>query len=749
MISTSKLACLNRDSQQTCVFKTLGSDFAFYKNLILQVNLVDNIVPTPLAKTCDAGLICCSSKQFVIGNPLYKIPFDEVGAQAKPLKCGNRRVSSIKHNPAERFLALTSDSLSIFDLEKESVIREFHEHNGSVTDVAWHRVSNYSLATVGTDSTLRMWDVRSHPAQVSIRRAQRPFRCLQYSPDCSFIACAGETITIFDVNSTQTPVQIACGSPITQLCFNPAECLLATASEDRLVRFWDVDTGECVTQSLPFESPIYRMEFHPEGKYLLVITATYISCITWEPFEMLSQTKRTDVASTVLDMMINKEKLMQLTSASAGDGLSSVKLTSISLTQLEKCITPSQIHSDLIIPSYDAAPLPLSPPLISAQPDSPQIQPTSVGAELPPAILPFGRPRPTRIEPTQRSNLSEVFSAISGSDIVSPSSDLSSVGDLGTAEDQMVYLPSSSSPSTTTSSSGASNARCSLSNIPASLGNDPLTKLVKKPVIMAKSPTNPNNSFKLKQTRSRSCSTKSLNNANPIATSTMNRTVKNHTTVQNNALLAVRRQSHKGESDTATHSAELDEISKLSGLIKSGVKIRATVKRRKLEMTRLLNNPAISLNGNNRSDGLAAIETIVDEISRQEDAAHILANLLKTYLLRPKCYSLSLNAVFLDKIRVLFSHTNIEYPVLALELLEMVVHSFGDSIKHGLLAKNFTIGVDVSAEERFERCTKCRNGLMQVQLSSSFLSDRLKPGSKQEATFKEILKQIDRILDNT
>ncbi|KAI1711061.1 con80 domain of katanin domain-containing protein [Ditylenchus destructor] len=728
----SKLACLNRDSQQTCVFKTL----------------VDNIVPTPLAKTCDAGLICCSSKQFVIGNPLYKIPFDEVGAQAKPLKCSNRRVSTIRHNPAERFLALTSDSLSIFDLEKESVIREFHEHNGSVTDVAWHRVSNYSLATVGTDSTLRMWDVRSHPAQVSIRRVQRPFRCLQYSPDCSFIACAGETITIFDVNNTQTPVQIACGSPITQLCFNPAECLLASASEDRLVRFWDVDTGECVTQSLPFESLVYRMEFHPEGKYLIVITATYISCIKWEPFEMLSQTKRNEVASTVLDMMINKEKLMQLTSASAGDGLSSVKLTSISLTQLEKCITPSQTHSDLIIPSYDAAPLPLSPPLISAQPDSPQIQPTSVGAELPPPILPFGRPRPTRIEPTLRSHLSEVFSPLSGSDILSPSSDLSSAGDLGTAEDQMVYLPSSS-PSTTTSSSGASNVRCSLSNIPASVGNDPLTKLVKKPVILAKSPTNPNNSFKLKQTRSRSCSTKSLNNANPIATSTMSRTVKNHTTVQNNASAAVRRQSHKGESDTATHSAELDEISKLSGLIKNGIKIRATVKRRKLEMTRLLNNPAISQNGNNRSDGLAAIETIVEEISRQEDAAHILANLLKSYLLRPKCYSLSLNAVFLDKIRVLFSHSNSEYPILALEFLEMIVHSFGDSIKHGLLAKNFTIGVDVSAEERFERCTKCRNGLMQVQLSASFLSDRLKPGSKQEATFKEILKQIDRILDNT
>lgn len=95
------------------------------------------------------------------------------------------------------------------------MIREFHDHNGNVADLAWHRISPYILSSVGLEeATLRLWDIRAHPAQVSLRRAQRPFRRLQYSPDCSFIACAGECITIYDLNQTQSFVNINCSSKV-------------------------------------------------------------------------------------------------------------------------------------------------------------------------------------------------------------------------------------------------------------------------------------------------------------------------------------------------------------------------------------------------------------------------------------------------------------------------------------------------------------------------------------------------------
>lgn len=102
----------------------------------------------------------------------------------------------------------------------EIAVRQFHEHDGSVVDVAWHRTSPYQLASVSLDDcTLRTWDVRSHPAQISIRRSQRPFSRVQYSPDCSFVACSGESISIFDLNASQSMVQIGCSSYVCFLFF--------------------------------------------------------------------------------------------------------------------------------------------------------------------------------------------------------------------------------------------------------------------------------------------------------------------------------------------------------------------------------------------------------------------------------------------------------------------------------------------------------------------------------------------------
>lgn len=97
----------------------------------------------------------------------------------------------------------------------DTVIREFHDHNDTVADLTWHSTCPYILASVGTDdATLRLWDVRAHPAQVSLRRTPRSFRRLQFSPDCSFIACAGESITIYNLNQAQTFVNIPCNSTV-------------------------------------------------------------------------------------------------------------------------------------------------------------------------------------------------------------------------------------------------------------------------------------------------------------------------------------------------------------------------------------------------------------------------------------------------------------------------------------------------------------------------------------------------------
>jgi WD40 repeat protein len=71
--------------------------------------------------------------------------------------------------------------------------------------------------------------------------------------------------------------------------FNPVEYLLATSSDDKVVRFWDIDTEECVSQSLPFESTVKNVEFDTQGKCLIASCSSTISAFHWEPFECVGQ----------------------------------------------------------------------------------------------------------------------------------------------------------------------------------------------------------------------------------------------------------------------------------------------------------------------------------------------------------------------------------------------------------------------------------------------------------------------------
>nr|CAD2188535.1 unnamed protein product [Meloidogyne enterolobii] len=234
------------------------------------------------------GIASNIPKSAVIGNPLRYISFDDNSGNKLLNFTGS--ASSIDQNCNGKYLSIIAGSnFCIFDLHKGAILREFHEHDGPILSIAWHRTSPWLLASVGMDSTLRLWDLRLHPAQLQMRRTARPFTCLEYSPDCNYIACGGQFISVFDLNMTQSVQYMPCNSPATNIRFNPAECLLATSHEDQTVRFWDIDTGECVTQSPSFELIVGQICFPPDGKYLIVNIGTKICSIGWEPYELLSQ----------------------------------------------------------------------------------------------------------------------------------------------------------------------------------------------------------------------------------------------------------------------------------------------------------------------------------------------------------------------------------------------------------------------------------------------------------------------------
>ena len=85
-------------------------------------------------------------------------------------------------------------------------------------------------------------------------------------------------------------------------------------------------------------------------------------------------------------------------------------------------------------------------------------------------------------------------------------------------------------------------------------------------------------------------------------------------------------------------------------------------------------------------------------------------------------FTMSLNELFLSRVASLLVHKNKTCVQLAINFLGMVTSRFGNAIRHGLASQEFTIGVDVEAEKRFERCTKCKNSLFQVFSKETFKS---------------------------
>lgn len=63
---------------------------------------------------------------------------------------------------------------------------------------------------------------------------------------------------------------------VLHVCFHPTEYLLATGSADRLVRFWDIETAECVSQSGPADGTLREIVFQSDGTALLTLTDWFV-----------------------------------------------------------------------------------------------------------------------------------------------------------------------------------------------------------------------------------------------------------------------------------------------------------------------------------------------------------------------------------------------------------------------------------------------------------------------------------------
>uniref|UniRef100_A0A914LEK1 Katanin p80 subunit C-terminal domain-containing protein n=1 Tax=Meloidogyne incognita TaxID=6306 RepID=A0A914LEK1_MELIC len=745
------------------------------------------------------GIASNIPKSAVIGNPLRYISFDDNSGNKLLNFTGS--ASSIDQNCNGKYLSIIAGSnFCIFDLHKGAILREFHEHDGPILSIAWHRTSPWLLASVGMDSTLRLWDLRLHPAQLQMRRTARPFTCLEYSPDCNYIACGGQFISVFDLNMTQSVQYMPCNSPATNIRFNPAECLLATSHEDQTVRFWDIDTGECVTQSPSFELIVGQICFPPDGKYLIVNIGTKICSIGWEPYELLSQVLfpfrghfpintslqfpndlNEFTPLTHLDIKVQNNLMFGLSIVNEdSDKIGTVCLSTISLDKFENYLTVESPILDSVeyLPSNSIPPLCPSSTFeinniynegneFEFQKKIDVTQLTDVALEN---ILTTDIPELTEKKQIGENSIKSVEASPSRACHQKRPTALEGLsGNISTSFESGGGVCHSSSASTRSSSFDLRspttlNTRKITSKIIPKVNqqlkedrktefrvNNVSGKRPNRLPVLNHNQQHHSNSFSCHNGEKPSDFTQkqlfrrgsSLNDvSDPINSNNYNNMpTSSSTTLKNRS----KSQAQKGRtSKFSTSSAiignnrqksESDSDDELDEFLQQDPKIRAKVMKR-------TNDIKASLSRSNGVDG-NTLEFLVKETFRVEDPL-AFAFLLDQYMER-KRFSMSLNELFLSRVDSLLVHKNKECVQLGLNFLNMVTSRFGNAIIHGLASQEFTIGVDVEAEKRFERCTACRNALFTIQLKTSFYTDHM--NSTQLRLFRnEILPLIDQIV---
>ncbi|MBD3886362.1 NACHT domain-containing protein [Phormidium tenue FACHB-886] len=110
------------------------------------------------------------------------------------------------------------------------------------------------LASTDTEPTIRVWDVKTGECRTKLPQPSRAW-CVAFAPQRN-------------VNRFIGISSVGISSPFPFGDAARTGLILASGSDDRLVRLWDIDTGECLTALVGHTSMVFTVSFSPDGMLL-------------------------------------------------------------------------------------------------------------------------------------------------------------------------------------------------------------------------------------------------------------------------------------------------------------------------------------------------------------------------------------------------------------------------------------------------------------------------------------------------
>jgi len=180
-------------------------------------------------------------------------------------------VGSLCFSPDGKTLASGSDDTTIimWDTETGTVLATLQGHDKSVTSVAFSP-DGLRLASASLDTTIRVWCLDS--AQLlKIIHPHRHTRTLLWLPGGQQLVSAHFRKVEFRDSSTGLLVGQPCTGHtqhIRSLVMSSDGSFIATGSDDKTVRFWNVKTHKQIGQALKHDSDVSSLTISPNDELL-------------------------------------------------------------------------------------------------------------------------------------------------------------------------------------------------------------------------------------------------------------------------------------------------------------------------------------------------------------------------------------------------------------------------------------------------------------------------------------------------